>query len=248
MYHYVFNSIDPGTIDRSRLRLRYAISGAAPMSPVLMNGFKEKFNVTVIEGYGLTEVSGLSTCNAGVTPRVGSIGVAIDGQEIEIMDDNHNIVPYGEKGEICIKSDANMIGYLNNPEATAETVRDGWLHTGDMGYMDEEGYIFISGRKKEMINRGGENVYPREIELVLEEHPQISAVAVVGVPDEVMGERIKACVIPRVPGSLAAQDVKDYLKDKIAKYKIPEYVEFLDDLPRNANGKVTKAALKYVPK
>jgi long-chain acyl-CoA synthetase len=248
MYHYVLNSIDPSTIDRSRLKLRYAISGAAPMSPVLMNEFKEKFNVTVIEGYGLTEVSGLSSCNAGVTPRVGSIGVAIDGQEIEIMDDNHNIMPYGEKGEICIKSDANMIGYLNNPEATAETVRDGWLHTGDMGYMDEEGYIFISGRKKEMINRGGENVYPREIELVLEEHPQISAVAVVGVPDEIMGERIKACVIPRVPGSLAAQDVKDYLKDKIAKYKIPEYVEFLDDLPRNANGKVTKAALKYVPK
>ena len=248
MYHFVLHSIDPSTIDRSKLKLRFAISGAAPMSPVLMKEFKDTFNVTVIEGYGLTEVSGLSTGNYGVTPKPGSIGVAIPGQEIEIMDDDHQIMPYGGKGEICIKSDANMIGYLNNPEATAETIRDGWVHTGDMGYMDEEGYIFISGRKKEMINRGGENVYPREIELVLEEHPQISSVAVVGVPDEVLGERIKACIIPRTPGSLTTQDVKDYLKDKLARYKIPEYVEFMTEFPINANGKIMKTSLKYLPK
>ena len=247
MYNYVYHSVDPDTIDRSRLKLRFAISGAAPMPPELIHGWKERFNVTVIEGYGLTEVSGLSTCNAGVTPKVGSIGVAIDGQEIEIMDDDHHIMPYGEKGEICIKSDASMICYLNNPEATAETVRDGWLHTGDMGYMDEEGYIYISGRKKEMINRGGENIYPREVELVLESHPKVNSVAVVGVPDQVLGERVKACIIPTEPGSLTAQEVKDYLQDKIARYKIPEYVEFMTEFPMNATGKITKTALKYVP-
>ena len=248
MYNYIFNSIDPGTVDLSKLKLRYAFSGAAPMPPELIHGFKERFNVTVCEGYGLTEVTGYSTSNAGVTAKPGSIGVAVAGQEIEIMDDDNNIMAYGEKGEICIRSDANMICYLNNPEATAETVRDGWLRTGDMGYMDEEGYIYISGRKKEMINRGGENIYPREIELALEDHPLINSVAVVGVPDEALGERIKACIIPREPGCLTAQEVKDYLRERIAKYKLPEYVEFMTEFPMNATGKITKNDLKYVPK
>jgi len=248
MYNYVLNSIDPSTIDRSKLRLRYAFSGAAPMPPELIKAFKDKFNVTVLEGYGLTEVTGYSTSNAGVTAKPGSIGVAVYGQEIEIMDDNNNILPYGEKGEICIKGEANMTCYLNNPAATAETIADGWLHTGDMGYMDEEGYIFISGRKKEMINRGGENIYPREIELALESHPKVSAVAVVGVPDQSLGERVKACIIPKEQGSITAEEVKEYLKERIAKYKIPEYVEFMTDFPMNATGKITKNNLKYVPK
>ena len=248
MYNYVLNSVDPSTIDRSKLKLRYAFSGAAPMPPELIKAFKEKFNVTVLEGYGLTEVTGYSTSNAGVTPKLGSIGVAVYGQEIEIMDDKNNILPYGEKGEICIKSEANMTCYLNNSEATAETIVDGWLRTGDMGYMDEEGYIFISGRKKEMINRGGENIYPREIELALEEHPKVGSVAVVGVPDEALGERVKACIIPKEPGSLTAEEVKAFLKERIAKYKIPEYVEFMTEFPLNATGKIMKTNLKYVPK
>jgi long-chain acyl-CoA synthetase len=248
MYHYVFNSIDPDSVDRSKLKLSYAFSGAAPLPPELIRGFKDRFNVTLCEGYGLTECTGFSTSNLGVTAKPGSIGIQADGQQIEIMDGKNNILPVGEKGEICIKSEANMMCYYNNPEATAETLIDGWLHTGDMGYMDEEGYFFISGRLKEMINRGGENIYPREIELALEDNPKISAVAVVGVPDPALGERIKACVILKEPGSLTAEEIKDYLKDRIAKYKLPEYVEFMTEFPMNATGKITKNELKYVPK
>ena len=137
-----------------------------------------------------------------------------------------------------------MAGYLNNPEATRETIIDGWLHTGDMGYMDEEGFIYIVDRKKDMINRGGENIYPREIEIALEAHPKIREVAVVGVPDEALGERVKAFVIPKEPGSLTQQEVQEYLKERLAKYKIPEFVEFVQDLPRNATGKVLKKEIR----
>jgi long-chain acyl-CoA synthetase len=160
------------------------------------------------------------------------------------MDDDNRILPYGEKGEICIKGDATMIGYLNKPEATAETIKDGWLHTGDMGYMDETGHVYISGRKKEMLNRGGENIYPREIEIPLEKHPKIAAVAVIGAPDPALGERVRACIILKEKGSMTAEEVVDYLRDKIAKYKLPELVEFMDELPTNPTGKVLKHELK----
>ena len=197
MYSYVINKVDPKTIEYDKLKLRYAFSGAAPMPPELVDAFKNKFNVQVIDGYGLTEACGVSTSSIGVPENRASIGVAYPSLQVEIMDDANRILPYGEKGEICIRGDAIMIGYLNKPEATAETIRDGWLHTGDMGHMDERGYVFISGRKKEMINRGGENIYPREIEIPLEGHPKIADVAVIGVPDSSLGERVRACIILR---------------------------------------------------
>jgi len=150
----------------------------------------------------------------------------------------------GERGEVCMKADANMLGYLNKPEATAETIKDGWLHTGDVGYMDEEGYLYIVDRKKDMINRGGENIYPREIEIVLENHPKIAGVAVIGVPDRALGERVKAYVIPKPETVLTEDEVKEYLKDKIAKYKIPEFVEITNDIPRNQTGKIMKVELR----
>ena len=244
MYNYVNNAADPGSLDRSRLKLRYAFCGAAPLPVELIRAFKEKFDVDVIEGYGLTEATGVSTSSFGVTLKWGSIGVAYPEQYIVIMDDDHNILPVGEKGEICIKGDAVMLGYLNKPEATAETIRDGWLHTGDMGYMDEEGYFYVAGRKKEMINRGGENIYPREIETVLETHPAIDQVAVVGVEDPSLGERVKACIILREQGALTAEDVKAFLGDKLARYKIPEFVDFMTSFPLNPTGKVLKGELK----
>jgi len=245
MYDYVYNSIDPSTVDVAKLKLRYAFCGAAPLPVELINGFKEKFNVSIVEGYGLTEVTGISTVNPPLgKKKIGSIGIALPEQQVEIMDANNNIMPVGEKGEICTKGKANMLAYFNKPEATAETIREGWLHTGDVGYMDEEGFIYIVDRIKDMINRGGENIYPREIEIALEGHPKVAEVAVIGVPDPALGERVKAFIIPKVQGSMTEDEVKDYLKDKLAKYKIPEFVEFRTEFPRNATGKLLKKELK----
>jgi len=244
MYSFVMYNVDPKTIEYDKIKLRFAFAGGAPFPMELFGEFKDKFGVTVVDGYGLTEVTGVSTSSFCAPHKESTIGQAYYGQEVEIMDENHNILPYGTKGEICIKGDAVMIGYLNNPEATAETIRDGWLHTGDLGYMDENGYLFFSGRTKEMINRGGENIYPREIEIPLESHPKIREVAVVGQPDPALGERVKACIVLIEAGSMTAQEVKDYLRDKIAKYKLPEVVEFYDELPRNPSGKVLKMQLK----
>jgi len=245
MYNYVYYSIDPATVDRSKLKLRWAFCGAAPLAVDLVHGFKEKFGVDIIEGYGLTENNGIATANPIHGKRkIGSVGIAMSEQEIEIFDDNLNPMPVGEPGEICIKGECNMVGYLNKPEATADTVIDGWLRTGDIGYRDDEGYFYIVDRKKDMINRGGENIYPREIEAVLEPHPDIVAVAVIGHPDEALGERVKAVLEISQPGALSAEDIQEYLKDKIADYKIPEIVEIVDELPRNPTGKILKRELR----
>ncbi len=245
MYNYVFYTIDSSTIDRSKLKLRIAFCGAAPLSVELINGFKEKFNVEIIEGYGLTEVTGLSTVNPPLGKRkAGSIGLAIPSQQIKIMDDENNELPQGEKGEICIQGDAVMLSYFHNPEATSETIKNGWLHTGDIAYQDEDGFYYIVDRKKDMINRGGENIYPREIEMALETLPEVKDVAVIGVPDEALGERVKAFIILSEPGALTEEKIKTYLNDKLAKYKIPEIIAFVDDLPRNPTGKILKKELK----
>jgi long-chain acyl-CoA synthetase len=151
--------------------------------------------------------------------------------------------PY-EKGEICIKGNAVMNGYLNKPDATEETICDGWLRTGDVGYVDEDDFFYVVDRKKDMINRGGENIYPREIEVVLESHPDITAVAVLGHPDEALGERVKAIIETAQPDVLTDIDIATFLKDKIAKYKIPEIIEFTTQIPRNPTGKILKRNLR----
>jgi long-chain acyl-CoA synthetase len=246
MYAYIHNVADPKTINYDHLKLRLAFAGSAPMPLELVRAFKEKFGVRVIDGYGLTEGTGVTTLSFNTPENWTAIGMAFPSQEVEIMDDNNNILPYGERGEICIKGDAVMTGYLNKPEEAAATIKDGWLHTGDMGHMDETGYVYISGRKKEMINRGGENIYPREIEIPLEKHPKIAEVAVIGAPDPALNERVRACIILKEFCTMNAEEVKAYLQDKLAKYKIPEFVEFMSNFPRNPTGKVMKQELKKI--
>lgn len=245
MYNYVYYSIDPATVDMEKLKLRWAFCGAAPLSVDLIKGFKEKFNVDIIEGYGLTEGTGVSAANPPIGVRKpGSIGKPLSEQQIEIMDEHLKILATGDRGEICIKSEANMKAYLNRPEATAETLSQGWLRTGDIGYKDEDGFLYIVDRKKDMINRGGENIYPREIESVLEAHRDVVAVAVIGIPDEALGEKVKAVLEISQPGILDDAKIKEFLADKMAAYKIPEIIEIIDQLPRNPTGKVLKKELR----
>lgn len=245
MYDYVYNTIDPATVDTSRLKLRYAISGAAPLRVDLIRDFKEQYNVDIIEGYGLTEVVGVSTLNPlRGKKKPGSVGVALPEQQVEILDDKNNPIPQGQRGEVCMKGDAVMIGYMNKPEATAETIIDGWLHSGDIGYIDEEGYLYIVDRKKDMINRGGENIYPREVELAIEAHPKVGEVAVIGVPDQALGERVKAFVVPKEGLALTGEELREFLADRIAKYKIPEFIDITSDIPRNPTGKILKTELR----
>jgi long-chain acyl-CoA synthetase len=245
MYTYVFHSIDPALVPTTLLKLRYAFSGAAPLSVDLIQGFKKRFGVEIIEGYGLTEGTGLAMANPPLGQRkAGTVGLPVREQEVVLLDGDGNRVPAGQPGEICLRGPAAMLGYLNNPSATAEALVDGWLHTGDVGLRDADGYITIVDRLKDMINRGGENIYPKEIETVLAAHPAVVEAAVIGVPDEALGERVKAVVEITAPGELTPEAIITYLGERLSATKVPEQVEIIDALPRNATGKVLKQILR----
>ena len=176
--------------------------------------------------------------------RLGSAGIARTEVEVKIVDGEDNELPAGEMGEIATRSDLVMKGYWRDPEATAETLRNGWLHTGDVGYMDEKGYLFLMDRSKDLIISGGENIYPREIEEVLVEHPAVREVAVVGAPDPKWGEAVTA-VVAAVPGrEVSEEELIDFCRERIASYKKPKKVEFVDELPKNNYGKILKRELR----
>ena len=225
--------------------LDFVISGAAPLPVEVMRRFEQAFGLRILEGYGLTE----GTCVSALNPywgvrKPGSIGMPIRGQPMRIVDDDMNGLPAGEYGEIVVKGPNVMQGYFNNPEATADTIVDGWLRTGDMGYMDEDGYFFIVDRKKDMIIRGGENIYPREIEEVLFTHPQIAEATVIGRVDAVWGEQVVAVVVPVSGAALTADDVISFCKERLADYKLPYEVIFRQTLPTSLTGKVQKKVLR----
>ena len=225
--------------------LEFGICGAAPLTEETMTSFQETFDIPIVEGYGLTE----GTCVSTINPRdgvrkIGSIGIALPGQEIKILDEDGNEQPVNEPGEICIKGDNVMMGYFNKPEETAKTIVNGFLHTGDVGIIDEDGYIFIVDRKKDMIIRGGENIYPKEIDNLLATHPKITEAATVGVPDKTMGEEVKVFVVAE-DESLTEEEVIEFCKENLAGFKVPKYVELMeDDFPRSPIGKVLKKTLR----
>jgi acyl-CoA synthetase (AMP-forming)/AMP-acid ligase II len=225
--------------------LRYVICGAAPLSVELLQAFQERFGIRILEGYGLTETG----CIASINPyygerKVGSIGLPIRGQRMEIRTDDGEQVATGDRGEIVIKGPNVMQGYLHNPEATAESIRDGWLHTGDVGYVDEDGYFYIVDRAKDMIIRGGENIYPREIEEVLYAHDGVLECAVIGIPDEVRGEEVLAVVVATPGAELDTEALAEHAAHHLARYKLPVRYELHDELPKTPTGKISKAPLR----
>ena len=236
---------DPSRQQYDLSSLHFGICGAAPLTRDTMTQFEQTFRIPIVEGYGLTEATCVSTINPRHGERkVGSIGLPLPGQIVKIFDEEGKECPPKKPGEIVISGDAVMQGYFNRPEETRSAIVNGFLHTGDVGYRDEDGYIFIVDRIKEMIIRGGENIYPKELDNVLAGNPKIREAATVGVPDPVMGEEIKAFILA-ADDSLTEGEVLRYCQDHLASYKVPKYVEILDqDLPRNPIGKVLKKVLK----
>jgi len=211
----------------------------------VMKEFEEKFGVRVREGYGLSETSPLACFNHFDRPsKPGTVGQPIFGVEVKCFDDDDNEVKRGERGEVVIRGSNVMKGYYKRPEATAEAFRNGWFHTGDIGIMDEEGYLAIVDRKKDMILRGGYNIYPRELEEVIITHPAISLCAVIGVPCERLGEEVKAFVVLNQNHELTSEEFIEWCREQIAANKYPRHVEFLSELPVGGTGKIIKRALR----
>jgi len=224
-----------------RSSLRFCVSGGASLPVEVLRRFEKAFQVTIYEGYGLTECSPVCVENPyGRPTKPGSIGVPIPGFEARIVDERDRDVPRGEVGELIVRGPGVMKGYLNQPEATAETLKGGWLHTGDLARQDEDGYIYIVDRKKEMIIRGGYNVYPREIEEVLYSHPAVLEAAVVGAPHADLGEEVAAVIVPRPGASPTADEIRAYVKERVAPYKYPRVVRFVPELPKTNTGKILK--------
>jgi len=228
-----------------RLTVRLCMAGGAALPVEVMKAFEAKFGVEILEGYGLSETSPVASFNMLGRPRKpGSIGYPVWGIEMCILDDEDHPVPDGERGEICIRGHNIMKGYLGRPDATEEALKHGWFHSGDIGVRDADGSYAIVDRKKDMIIRGGFNVYPREIEEALYGHPDVLEAAVIGVPHESHGEEVKAVLVTKPDAALAAEDVIAWCKERLAAYKYPRIVEFLDELPKGPTGKILKRELK----
>ncbi|MEV4679949.1 long-chain-fatty-acid--CoA ligase [Streptomyces kurssanovii] len=239
MYAALLHAELPEGFDAHRLRL--AVSGGASLPVEVLHGFERRFGVTVLEGYGLSETSPVAAFNHPDRPRkAGSIGRPVRGVEMKLVTEGGGAVPPGEVGEIVIRGENVMTGYRNRPEATAEAIRDGWFHSGDLARVDEDGFYFIVDRKKDLIIRGGYNVYPREVEEVLYEHPAVAEAAVVGVPHPVHGEEIAAVITLRPGARATAEEVRDHVKDRLAAYKYPRIVTFTAELPKGPTGKILK--------
>ena len=247
MYWAMLNYPGADSYDLQKIarNLRLAISGGAAMPVEVMRAFNEKFQVSILEGYGLSETSPVAVfhrLDRGIKP--GSIGLPVWGVDVRVIDRDDREVGVNEMGEIVIRGHNIMKGYYKRPEATADAMRNGWFHTGDIGRCDEEGYFYIADRLKDMIIRGGFNVYPREIEEVLMIHPAVSIAVVIGVPHERHGEEVKALVILKQGAALSEAELIAWSKQNMADYKYPRIIEFRTTLPMTATGKILKSELR----
>jgi long-chain acyl-CoA synthetase len=227
-------------------QLRFAMCGSAPVPAEVMKTFEETFKCPVVEGYGLSE----STCRSTFNPpdqrrRPGSCGLPI-GNEMKVFDDDDQEVAAGELGEIVMRGENILKGYYKNPEATSMAFRNGWFHTGDIGYRDRDGYFFIVDRKSDMIIRGGENIYPREIDEVLYQHPAVSAAATIGIPDQLYGEEVAAFVVLKDGLKVTEEDLIGFCAERLADYKCPKSIRIVKDIPKGPTGKLLKRELARI--
>jgi long-chain acyl-CoA synthetase len=246
MYHQIINSTKAGNFAVKSLRVM--IVGAAPMPKALYEAVSERFGVPITEGYGLSEAGPVVAHNPiHGRKKIGSVGLPLPGISIRIVDEEDRDVPTGEVGELLVRGPNVMRGYLKRPEESAATLRGGWLHTGDLARVDEDGYLFIVDRKKEMVLTGGFNIYPREVEEVLHQHPSVSEAAVIGLPDEEKGEIAVAFLILREGRQADAKEIVAFCRERMAVYKAPRKVKIVKELPRNSAGKVLKRMLRESP-
>ena len=231
----------PNRADFDLSTLRVCISGGAALPVEVLRAFNAAFSCEVMEGYGLSETSPVASFNhPGQLTKPGSIGIPIAGVEMCVFDENGAVAATGEVGEIAIRGHNVMKGYWQRPEETAAAIKDGWFRSGDLGRVDEDGFYFIVDRKKDMIIRGGYNVYPREIEEVLYEHPAVAEAAVIGLPDPILGEEIGAAVGLKAGASVAPDELREHVKAQVAAYKYPRKVWIVDALPKGPTGKIVK--------
>jgi long-chain acyl-CoA synthetase len=236
---------DPAREQHDVSSLGICVSGGAPMPVEVLHGFDAAFATKILEGFGLSETTGMGSFNLPSRERKpGSIGLPVGGTEIRIVDDDGNGVPQGERGEIIMRGPFVMSGYWGREQATAEAIRDGWFYTGDIGSVDEDGYLYVVDRKKDMILRGGYNVYPRELEEVIYAHPDVLEAAVVSVPDAALGEEVGAAISLRPGSTETAESLQEYLKERVAAYKYPRWIWFVDELPKGPTGKILKRQIE----
>ncbi|MBB3037091.1 long-chain-fatty-acid--CoA ligase [Hoyosella altamirensis] len=242
MYMTMLNHPERGQYDVSNLRL--CASGGAALPVEVLTGFEQTFGAAILEGYGLSETSPVASFNLADRRRAGSIGTPIAGVEFRLVDDAGNDAAPGEVGEIVIRGHNVMKGYWGKPDATAAAIKDGWFHSGDLARRDDDGYYFIVDRKKDLIIRGGYNVYPREIEEVVYEHPAVAEAAVVGIPHDQWGEEVGAVVALKPGANATDSDIQQFVKDRVAPYKYPRVVRIVDALPKGPTGKILKREIR----
>lgn len=226
-------------------KLRLAVSGGAALPVEIYRQSREIMKLPIVEGYGLTEASPAVSFNPpdGIQ-KEGSIGLPLPDVECKIVDEDDHELPAGEVGELAVRGENVMLGYYNQPEETAKTLRGGWLHTGDLAKMDEDGYIYIVDRKKDMVIVAGLNVYPREVEEVIYQYPKVKEAAVIGLADKLRGEYVKAFIVLKEGEECHSKELLRFMKEKLAPYKLPRHIEFIDSLPKNSTGKIMKRILK----
>ncbi|MDH3650794.1 MAG: AMP-binding protein, partial [Saprospiraceae bacterium] len=233
------------SVEDVQKKLRTCVSGGAALPVQVLEEFEAKFDVPILEGYGMSEGSPVVTFNhMGSVRKPGSIGTPVWGVDVKVVDENDKELPVGEKGELLYRGHNVMKGYYKKPGINQVVLRGGWMHSGDVAIKDEDGYFFIVDRTKDMVIRGGLNVYPREVEEVMIQHDEISLVAVIGIPDEKLGEEIKAYVVLHEGAQSTESEIIEWIKAKIAAYKYPRHVEFVKSLPMSATGKILKRELR----